>query len=191
MAKLIDTEPDQEPRPSRALPFPPPAEVEETGMPGSHREMREVHFRLARAVLVGAAVALSWGGAVRSQGDPACVVYMEADAAFFESREWREMADLVNDPEIAPVVDVIGVPAGRKGFNEAVDGRRRAYLGAYDGSASDHGGVMSEILMRERRGCRRRGFPMDGPDASLKPVPEWTSRDRRAVARFMRARAGQ
>ncbi|MDE2789186.1 MAG: hypothetical protein OXI81_02015 [Paracoccaceae bacterium] len=140
-----------------------------------------------RETLIATSILLSSTTSVLGQSEATSAAYMDADAMFHESTAWRTMASVINDPEMAPVVDPIGAPTGRKGFNAAAEKRRRAYLRAYEGPVSDHDGVMWKLLLRDRRGCRMKRCPLDDPGLTLKPIGKWPFEDHRAFVRFVRS----
>lgn len=140
-----------------------------------------------REMLIAISIVLSSSTFVHGQSDSTCAAYMEADAIFRESSEWNTIANMISDPEWGPIVDAIGVPTENKGFNAVVEERRQAYLKAYRGPVSNHRGVMWELLRRDRKGCRMKRFPMEGPGVALKPIREWTLEDHQAFVRFVRS----
>ncbi|MDE0694551.1 MAG: hypothetical protein OXH76_01800 [Boseongicola sp.] len=142
-----------------------------------------------REMLIAASILLSTSTSVHGQSDATCAAYMEADAIFHESPGWHRMVNSINlsDTFSIAITDTLGAPTEVDEFNLAAERQRRAYMRAYKGPVSDHAGVMYELLVRDRRACRLKRFPMAGPAVTLKPVREWTSKDHSAFIRFVRS----
>ncbi|MXX88586.1 MAG: hypothetical protein F4213_11960 [Boseongicola sp. SB0677_bin_26] len=145
-----------------------------------------------RELLVAASILLSASASVHGQSDSTCAAYMEADAMIHASPGWHKMVDSINFLDAhsiasRAILDTLGAPAEVGDFNSAAERQRRAYMRAYKGPVSDHAGVMYELLLRDRRACRLKRFPLVGPGVTLKPVREWTSRDHGAFLRFVRS----